>query len=72
MATFETGISSYVKATATVTVYFPVDMKGNPDICCRQCYFFRTASNSCALNGEVCAYPNKYVGGLCPLRVKEE
>lgn len=72
MANFETGISSYIHAVATVGVYFPVDSKGNADICCRQCYYFRTASNSCALNGEVCAYPNKYVGARCPLIVKEE
>lgn len=72
MANFETGISGYVHAVATVEVFFPVDAKGNADICCRQCYYFRTASNSSALNGEVCAYPNKYVGAYCPLTNKEE
>ena len=55
MANFETGISSYIEATATVTVFFPVDTKGKADICCRQCYYFRTSSRSCALNGEICS-----------------
>lgn len=36
MASFETGVSSYVKAQATVTVFFPVDAKGNADISCSQ------------------------------------
>jgi hypothetical protein len=47
-------------------------MRGNPDICCRQCYYFRTSSSSCALNGEICQYPNKYVGASCPLERVEE
>ena len=70
MANFETGISSYIEATATVTVFFPVDTKGKADICCRQCYYFRTSSRSCALNGEICSYPDHYVGPACPLEQK--
>lgn len=72
MPNFETGVASYIHAQATVDVFFPVDAKGNADISCRQCYFFRTSSNSCALNGEVCAFPNKYVGACCPLKPKED
>lgn len=64
---FESGVSSYVKAQTTVTVYFPVDAKGNEYICCEQCEFFRTSSRSCALNGKVCQFPSKYVGQFCPL-----
>lgn len=72
MPSFETGVASYVEAEATVKVFFPVDAKGNADICCRQCYYFRTSSQSCALNGEICQYPNKYVGMCCPLKPTEE
>lgn len=72
MPSFETGVASYVEAEATVKVFFPVDAKGNADICCRQCYYFRTSSQSCALNGEICQYPNKYVGMSCPLHPVEE
>ena len=68
MSNFESGVSSYIRASATVEVFFPVDAKGNADISCRMCYYFRTSSNSCALNGEVCQYPNKYVGASCPLK----
>ena len=72
MPDFETGVASYVEAEATVKVFFPVDAKGNADICCRQCFYFRTSSQSCALNGEICQYPNKYVGTSCPLHPVEE
>ena len=64
---FEDGISSYVHAQAVVDVYFPVDAKGNADISCSQCYFFRESAKRCGLNWEICQYPNKYVGGCCPL-----
>lgn len=67
MACFETGVVSYIHAQAVVDVFFPVDHKGNADICCAQCYFFRESSKRCGLNWEVCAYPNKYVGDGCPL-----
>ena len=73
VASFESGISAYIKAQALVTVFFPVDSKGNADISCSQCYFFRESSKRCGLNWEVCAYPNKYVGDSCPLvRVDED
>lgn len=73
MSDFSSGVSDYVKAQAVVTVFFPVDAKGNADISCSQCYFFRESSKRCGLNWEVCAYPNKYVGDKCPLvRVNEE
>ena len=73
MSDFSSGVSDYVKAQAVVTVFFPVDAKGNADISCSQCYFFRESSKRCGLNWEVCAYPNKYVGDRCPLvRINEE
>ena len=53
-------------------VFFPVDFKGNADISCSQCYYFRKNYSTCGLNGEVCQYPNKYVGGSCPLHPVEE
>lgn len=69
---FSSGISSYVHATATVDVYFPVDNKGNADINCTQCFFFREASRRCGLTGEISQYPTKYVGSSCPLERVEE
>lgn len=72
MADFESGVAEYVHAQAVVDVYFPVDFHGNADISCEQCYFFRRSYKTCGLNGEVCQYPNKYVGGSCPLHIAEE
>ena len=72
MANFESGVASYVHAQATVDIWFPVDAKGNADISCNQCYYYRRQSRSCALNGEICQYPEKWVGSHCPLSVVEE
>ena len=67
MANFETGVANYVHAVGEVEVYFPVDHRGNADISCSQCFFFREASRRCGLTGEVSQYPTKYVGTSCPL-----
>lgn len=71
MASFDSGVSSYVAAQATVKVYFPVDNRGNADINCTQCFFFREASRRCGLTGEISQYPTKYVGSSCPLEPDE-
>lgn len=68
MASFDTGVTSYIHATATVHVYFPVNERGNADISCRQCYYFRESQRRCALNWEVCEYPDRFVGSECPLK----
>lgn len=67
MANFESGVSGYIHACATVDVYFPVDMKGNADICCMQCQFFARSSGICLLTKAVSEYPTRYVGSKCPL-----
>ena len=54
---FESGVRSYIKASATVIVSFPVDYKGNAAICCTQCPYLRRQSRVCALNGALVAYP---------------
>lgn len=72
MANFESGVKSYIHAQATVDIFFPVDLKGNADISCNQCYYFRRQSRSCALNGEICQYPERYVGDSCPLKEVDE
>lgn len=73
MAYFESGVSRYIKATATVEVFFPVDLKGNEYICCDACQFYRKSSSRCGLTNEPMLWPGRYVGGDCPLQpVKEE
>lgn len=68
MADFESGVFSYIHARAVVDVCFPVDRKGNADVSCNQCPYFRRSSRSCALNDRMCAYPEKFVGRDCPLK----
>ena len=67
MPEFTSGVKSYIRATATVSVTFPVDFKGRAEITCYQCRFFRRNYRSCGLNGEICEYPDKYIGSRCPL-----
>ena len=68
MANFDSGVSSYIHATATVDVFFPVDDRGNADISCRQCYYYRDSQHRCGLNWEICEKPDRYVGSQCPLQ----
>ena len=67
MANFDSGVKGYIHARAIVDVYFPVDYRDNADVSCNQCYYFRRQSRSCALNGQICEYPEKFVGVNCPL-----
>lgn len=66
---FDSGISRYIKAQTTVTVYFPVDSKGVAYINCSQCEYYRMNAHRCGLTGKVSAFPEKFVGGGCPLEV---
>ena len=72
MANFDSGVSKYIVARATVEVAFPVDMNGNASICCYMCQFFRRTYSTCGLTGDVVAYPSRFVGDSCPLRPVEE
>lgn len=72
MANFDSGVKGYVKAKATVTVNFPIDFKGNQDVCCRHCPYLSSNERVCQLNKSLTAYPNKYVGDNCPLEFKED
>lgn len=69
---FDSGVESYICGKAEVKVYFPVDRKGNADVSCRQCFFFREASSRCGITGQISEYPNKYVGSHCPLEMESE
>ena len=44
MANFDSGVSAYVTAVATVVVHFPVDLKGNADIRCVLCPYYRAGT----------------------------
>lgn len=67
----DSGVSAYVRGTATVEAYFPLDRNNNPLVCCEVCPYYRPNARRCALNGEITEYPNKYIGGQCPLQFEE-
>ena len=67
MHDFSSGVSDYVIAQATVTVFFPVDKRGNADICCIRCPYLSSDKRMCHLNKELVAYPHNHVGDRCPL-----
>ena len=71
MASFDSGVAYYIEATATVKVYFPVDNKGNAEICCRMCPYLSADSRICRLNGSIVEYPKTNIGGKCPLEPTE-
>lgn len=71
MPNFESGVASYVKAEAIIKVNFPVDEKGRADIACKHCPYLSSNERMCQLNKEPVAYPNKFVGDMCPLREVE-
>ena len=72
MADFSSGVAKYIKATAVVEVYFPVDFRGREEIACKHCKFYVRSTQRCALNQEVVNYPEYYIGHNCPLEPIEE
>lgn len=67
MANFDSGVASYVVGLALVTVYFPVDRRGNAHVCCEQCEMFSRTSRRCKINGSLTEFPDRYIGSRCPL-----
>ena len=67
MPEFSRGVKEYIRARAVVEVTFPVDFRDNAEITCYQCKYYRRNYRSCGLNGEICEYPDKYIGSRCPL-----
>ena len=72
MANFTSGVASYIRGTAQVDVFFPVDERGSADVSCNQCKYFRRNYRMCGLNSEVCNYPERNIGVFCPLMFEEE
>ena len=67
MPNFESGVSKYIYARATVEVTFPVDDKGRADIKCFQCKYFSRQNGICQLTKQISEFPQQYVGSHCPL-----
>lgn len=71
MANFDTGVKAYIKAKATVEVYFPVDWRGSVEIACKHCPFYVKSTQRCGLNQAIVNFPERYVGSECPLEQVE-
>ena len=67
MPEFSRGVKEYIRARAMVEVTFPVDFRDHAEVNCHQCKYYRRSSQKCGLNGEICEYPDKYIGSRSPL-----
>lgn len=72
MSSFDSGVSAYITGECVVTVHFPVSHRGEADISCYQCPYFRRNYQTCGINGAICEYPSRYVGSQCPLEMTDE
>ena len=72
MPIFDSGVKSYIVGTATVTVNFPVNWKGEPDVRCELCECYSRTGHRCQINRAIVEYPEKYIGSQCPLHFGEE
>ena len=62
------GVIEYVRGTATVETWFPIDDRtGSVDVCCEKCNFYSFRDRRCWLTQELPPYPNKFRGRECPL-----
>lgn len=69
---FENGIKEYVVGECKIEVNFPVGFDGKRHIACRFCPYLSSNERMCQINKEPVAFPDKFVGGRCPLREKKE
>ncbi len=67
-ARFESGVYGYVRTYAVINVNFPIDKKGEADISCRQCPYYRTQSRTCGLTESLVPWGEKFVAPDCPLK----
>lgn len=72
MANFDSGVRGYVVGVHTVRVFFPVDERGREEIACKHCPYLSSNERTCMLNKQPVAFPNKYVGEMCPLTEEEK
>lgn len=66
------GVKSYVHASAVVENFFPVDNTGIAHIACAYCRFYSKSANRCRLTEEIIYRSENYTGNGCPLNPIEE
>ena len=69
---FDSGVQGYVHGAATVTVHFPINWRGEPDVRCEMCPYYGRQSRMCQIKKRVLPCPDKYIGPECPLNFGEE
>lgn len=72
MANFDSGVARYIFGRVTLRQGFPVDFRGNAEIACKHCNFYRRNDRRCGLTQQVVNYPETNVGECCPLEREDE
>lgn len=65
------GVIEYIRGTATVETWFPIDRNGSVDLNCEKCNFYSNRDLRCWLTQERPPYPNRYRGRECPLDLEK-
>ena len=60
----------YVVGRAEVTNFFPINRRGDVDLCCDHCRFYVMRSRRCFLTDELQHYPERDRGRECPLEIE--
>ena len=70
MSDYPEGVPGYVVGRAEVTNYFPINRRGDVDLCCDHCRFYVMRSRRCFLTDELQHYPERARGRECPLEIE--
>lgn len=69
---FGSGVYGYVDGRATITVHFPVDKRGEPDISCKQCPFYYISTRTCGITKNIVPWGEHFIAPTCPLKFNDE
>lgn len=70
MSDYQEGVPGYVIGRGEVINYFPVNRRGDVDLCCEHCNFYSRNSRICHLTRELQHYPERDRGRECPLELE--
>ena len=72
MADYSQGVPGYLLGKCEVYNHFPINKRGEVDLCCEHCRFYVMRSRRCFLTDELQHYPERDRGMNCPLELEEE
>ena len=70
MSDYPEGIPGYIVGRCEVVNYFPINKRGDVDLCCDQCKFYVMRNRRCYLTNELLNYPERDRGRECPLELE--